>query len=70
MARGTSDAVIAYYVTMIIIITLLLTPITGKRAREPKFTHSYRSLVIFVHTSEIRITMLYSQLHRIRITCK
>lgn len=43
MARETSDAVIAYNVTMIIIITLLLTPVTGRRAREPKFTYSYHT---------------------------
>jgi len=48
MTRKTSDAVIAYNVTMIINITLLLTPITGRRAREPKIAYSYHALAIFV----------------------
>lgn len=64
MGHETSDAVITYNVTMIIIIImLLLTPVTGRRAREPKFTYSYYELAIFVYTSEICIAMLYSQLH-------
>jgi len=48
MAREIGDAVIAYNVTTIIIITLLLTSDTDRHANEPKFTHSYRTLALFV----------------------